>query len=427
MLSSFRRRSRTTDIWPGFVDVLATVVLVFIFLLMLFVVAQFYLSDVLFERHRALETLQERVTELADTLSMREAEAEALQDRVRALTGRLQVTLAERHQLEESLVEAQRELREREETLEERLLEIASLQEDIDVLRRMRAELEGEVGRLAAELEDERETVAVLRDRSMALEARLADEEDVTRLAQREIEERETRIQDLVALVEERDQALVEERRLTADAEARVDTLRRQMEAVERQLALLNETLRAREAIIEAQELEIADLGERLNIALAEEVRELSRYRSEFFGRLREVLADVEDIQIVGDRFRFQSELFFETASADIGPEGRERLDRVARLIRDVEDRIPDDIGWVLMVEGHTDRRPIRTEQFPSNWQLSTARAQSIVDYLIARGVSPRHLAAAGFGEHYPVAPGDTEEEFARNRRIEMRLTSAPN
>ncbi len=427
MLSTFRRRSRSTDIWPGFVDVLATVVLVFVFLLMLFVVAQFYLSDVLFERHRALETLQERVTQLADTLSMREAEAEALQERVRALTGRLQVTLAERHQLEESLAEAQAEMREQDETLEARLLEIASLQEDIDALRRVREALESQVGRLAGELDESREIVGQLRDRSQALEARLAEAEETTLLAQREIEAREIRIQDLVAVVEERDQALVEERRLTADAQARVDAMRRQMEALEQQLALLNEALRARESTIAEQRVEIADLGERLNLALAEEVRELSRYRSEFFGRLREVLSDVEDIQIVGDRFRFQSELFFETASADIGADGRERLDRVAQLIRDVDARIPDDIGWVLMVEGHTDRRPIRTEQFPSNWQLSTARAQSIVEYLIGRGVPPRRLAAAGFGEYHPVAPGDTEEALARNRRIEMRLTSAPN
>jgi chemotaxis protein MotB len=427
MVTPFRRRSRTTDIWPGFVDVLATVVLVFVFLLMLFVVAQFYLSDVLFERHRALETLQARVTQLAETLSMRETEAEALQERVRALTGRLQVTLAERHQLEESLVETQAELRERADTLEARLLEIASLQEDIDALRRVRETLEAQVGRLASELDETRETAGQLRDRSRALEARLAEAEETTLLAQRDIEAREIRIQDLVAVVEERDQALVEERRLTADAEARVDAMRRQMEAVERQLALLNEALRAREATIEVQQLEIADLGERLNLALAEEVRELSRYRSEFFGRLQEVLSDVEDIQVVGDRFRFQSELFFETASADIGAEGRERLARVATLIRDVDRRIPGDIGWVLMVEGHTDRRPIRTEQFPSNWELSTARAQSIVNYLIARGVPPKRLAAAGFGEYHPLDAGDTERAFARNRRIEMRLTSAPN
>jgi chemotaxis protein MotB len=398
-----------------------------VFLLMLFVVAQFYLSDVLFERHRALETLQARVTQLAETLSMRETEAEALQERVRARTGRLQVTLAERHQLEESLVETQAELRERADTLEARLLEIASLQEDIDALRRVRETLEAQVGRLASELDETRETAGQLRDRSRALEARLAEAEETTLLAQRDIEAREIRIQDLVAVVEERDQALVEERRLTADAEARVDAMRRQMEAVERQLALLNEALRAREATIEVQQLEIADLGERLNLALAEEVRELSRYRSEFFGRLQEVLSDVEDIQVVGDRFRFQSELFFETASADIGAEGRERLARVATLIRDVDRRIPGDIGWVLMVEGHTDRRPIRTEQFPSNWELSTARAQSIVNYLIARGVPPKRLAAAGFGEYHPLDAGDTERAFARNRRIEMRLTSAPN
>lgn len=427
MISASRRRSRSTDIWPGFVDVLATVVLVFVFMLMLFVVSQFYLSDVLFERHRALETLQTRVTELAETLSMREAEAEDLRERVQALTGRLQVTLAEREQLQRSVDRSQAELRQQAETLEARLLQIASLQEDIDALRRLREDLESQVGRLAAELDESRATADQLRDRSRALEARLAEAEETTLLVQREIEAREIRIQDLAAGIEERDRALAEERSLTADAQARVDALRRQMEALEQQLARLNETLRAREETIEAQRLEIADLGERLNLALAEEVRELSRYRSEFFGRLREVLSDVEDIQIVGDRFRFQSELFFETASADIGPEGRERLDRVARTIREIDTRIPADIGWVLMVEGHTDRRPIRTEQFPSNWELSSARAQSIVNYLISRGVAPRRLAAVGFGEYHPLDAGSTEAAFSRNRRIEMRLSSAPN
>jgi len=427
MITSNRRRSRSTDIWPGFVDVLATVVLVFVFLLMLFVVSQFYLSDVLFERHRALETLQVRVTELAETLSMREAEAEQLQARVQALTGRLQVTLSERHQLEQSLDQSQVELREQAETLESRLLEIASLQEDIDALRRVREDLESEVGRLASELDESRDTAGQLRDRSQALEARLAEAEETTLLAQRDIEDREIRIQDLVASIQERDEALADERRLTADAESRVDAMRRQMEAVEQQLARLNEALRAREATIEDQALEITDLGERLNLALAEEVRELSRYRSEFFGRLHEVLSDVEDIQVVGDRFRFQSELFFETASADLGTEGRERLDRVAGSIREIATRIPGDIDWVLMVEGHTDRRPIRTEQFPSNWELSTARAQSIVNHLISQGVSPRRLAAAGFGEYHPLDAGTSEAAYSRNRRIEIRLTSAPN
>ncbi|ACL73341.1 peptidoglycan -binding protein [Thioalkalivibrio sulfidiphilus] len=427
MISTSRRRSRSTDIWPGFVDVLATVVLVFVFLLMLFVVSQFYLSDVLFERHRALETLQTRVTELAETLSMREAEAEDLRERVQALSGRLQVTLAEREQLQQSVDQSQAELRQQAETLEAHLLQIASLQEDIDALRRLREDLESQVGRLASELEESQASAGQLRDRSRALEARLAETQETTLLAQREIEAREIRIQDLAAGIEERDRALVEERSLTADAQARVDALRRQMQDLEQQLARLNETLRAREETIEAQQVEIADLGERLNLALAEEVRELSRYRSEFFGRLREVLSDVEDIQIVGDRFRFQSELFFETASADIGPEGRERLDRVARTIREIDARIPGDIGWVLMVEGHTDRRPIRTEQFPSNWELSSARAQSIVNYLISRGVAPRRLAAAGFGEYHPLDAGSTEAAFSRNRRIEMRLSSAPN
>lgn len=426
MFALARRRSRTADVWPGFVDVLATVVLVFVFLLLLFIVGQFYLSGVLLERHRALESLQARVSALAETLALEKEQGAELQARIGELSERLQATLAERDALRRQLAQTEQGLEAKTETLELKLRELASLQADIAALRELREGLEAQVGELSAALGGAREEAAALRDRTKALEARLAEAEERTHLAQREIEQREIRIQELVATVEERDEALARQQRLSADAGERIRALQQQMQALQQQLAALNAALEAREQTIGEQQLRIEDLGRRLNLALAQRVQELARYRSEFFGRLREVLGDIPEIEVSGDRFRFQSELFFATGSAEIGPQGREKLDQVAETIQEIAARIPPDLDWVLMVEGHTDARPIRTQRFPSNWELSTARAQSIVHYLIGRGVPPRRLAAAGFGEYHPLVDGDSPEAWARNRRIEMRLTNAP-
>jgi chemotaxis protein MotB len=170
-------------------------------------------------------------------------------------------------------------------------------------------------------------------------------------------------------------------------------------------------------------QIQISDLGQRLNVALAQRVQELSRYRSDFFGRLRAILGDRPDIRIVGDRFVFQSEVFFDTGQAVLKPEGRLELDGLASALLDLDRKIPGEIAWVLRVDGHTDIRPIFSAQFKSNWDLSAARAISVVQYLISKGVSPQRLVAAGFGEFQPIDTDRTEEAYGRNRRIELKLT----
>jgi chemotaxis protein MotB len=189
------------------------------------------------------------------------------------------------------------------------------------------------------------------------------------------------------------------------------------------QLARLNDILDAADAQNKQQQVQIADLGRRLNIALASKVQELARYRSEFFGRLRQVLGEHPDIQIVGDRFVFQSEVLFETGSAELGEEGRVQMARLARTLLDISKEIPAELDWVLRVDGHTDNRPISTAQFPSNWELSTARAISVVKFLIEQGLPPSRVAATGFGEFQPIDPDDDEIAYRRNRRIELKLT----
>jgi chemotaxis protein MotB len=197
--------------------------------------------------------------------------------------------------------------------------------------------------------------------------------------------------------------------------------LNQQIAALRRQLGALEAALDAAEKKDKDAQKSISELGQRLNVALAQRVQELSRYRSDFFGRLRQILGDRPDIRIVGDRFVFQSELFFDVGQAVLKPEGRAELDKIATALLEIERQIPGDIGWVMRVDGHTDIRPIAGGR--TNWDLSAARAIAVVQYLIGRGVSPQRLVAAGFGEFQPIDSDRTEEAYARNRRIELKLT----
>ena len=206
---------------------------------------------------------------------------------------------------------------------------------------------------------------------------------------------------------------------------AQIEILNQQISALRRQIAALEDALGTSEKKENESQLRIADLGQRLNVALAQRVQELSRYRSDFFGKLREILGNRPDIRVVGDRFVFQSEVFFDSGAAVLRPEGRAELDKLAAALLDLDKQIPSEINWVLRVDGHTDTRPITgtSSPFKSNWELSAARAISVVQYLIGKGVSPQRLVAAGFGEFQPIDPGTTEEAFSRNRRIELKLT----
>ncbi|MDX5365645.1 MAG: peptidoglycan -binding protein [Alphaproteobacteria bacterium] len=223
--------------------------------------------------------------------------------------------------------------------------------------------------------------------------------------------------------ISELESALADEKQVSSEALAQVELLNQQISALRRQLATLEAALEAAEQRDREQQVQIADLGRRLNAALAQRVQELTRYRSEFFGRLRAILGDRQDIEIVGDRFVMQSEVFFESGSADLNPEGRQQLDKIATAVREIAADIPDEIPWVLRVDGHTDSNPIATPQFPSNWYLSSARAIAVVNYLTSKGVPEQRLVAAGFGEFHPLAEGTSAADNRRNRRIEFKLT----
>ncbi|TVR07729.1 MAG: peptidoglycan -binding protein [Salinarimonadaceae bacterium] len=217
--------------------------------------------------------------------------------------------------------------------------------------------------------------------------------------------------------------ALQGEQQAASRALNQIDILNQQIAALRRQIGALEAALEASEARDRESQTRIADLGSRLNVALAQRVQELARFRSDFFGRLRQILGARDDIRIVGDRFVFQSEVLFAPGQADLRPGPQPELDRIASAILELSEEIPPDIPWVLRVDGHTDAQPIATVRFPSNWELSTGRATAVVRYLVSIGVSPENLLAAGFGEFQPIDPGTTPEAFARNRRIEFKLT----
>jgi chemotaxis protein MotB len=218
-------------------------------------------------------------------------------------------------------------------------------------------------------------------------------------------------------------QALEAEKEVSAQALAQVEILNQQIGALRKQLAAIEDALAASEARDKESQAKIADLGSRLNIALAQKVQELARYRSDFFGRLRQILGDRPDIRTVGDRFVFQSEVLFDTGKAVLNPAGEGALDKLASAVIELNKEIPPEIPWVLRVDGHTDKRPIQSPEFHSNWDLSAARAIAVVQYLISKGVPADRLAAAGFGEFQPIDPGDNDAAYAKNRRIELKLT----
>jgi chemotaxis protein MotB len=391
MALSRRGSTNALDIWPGFVDALATLLMVIIFLLMIFVVAQFFLNDAIVGRDQALERLNQQVEELADLLSLERRAGEELRNDVTQLSSELQSSLAARDGLETDISD----LRNRHANLSTELQEASGKLSKADEERRR-------LGTELAQLQHDIDAMKVLRDE-------LAKDLATARTTLGEQSEK--------AAVE-----LSEERKISEAAKAQLALLNRQMAAFREQIAKLNAALDASDVQSKAMNVQIVDLGKRLNAALASKVQELARYRSEFFGRLRKVLGNRRDIHIVGDRFVFQSEVLFGSGSAQMGDGGKLQLAQLAKTLIDIAKKIPKDVEWVLRVDGHTDRIPIKTKAFPSNWELSTARAVSVVKFLISSGIPANNLAAAGFGEFQPLDARNDEIAFRRNRRIELKL-----
>jgi len=325
-LSRLRRRE-PMNYWPGFVDALSTMLLVFTFLLAVFMMSQFFLSRDVGGKDKALARLNRQLEELTDLLTLEKSDK----------------TVA--------------------------LKKIASLNATLEATRR------------------DRDALAAAATAGPAPEAFDA------------------------------------QKQLSAKAQATVDLLNQQLNALRSQLAAVQEALSAQEAKDKDSQARIADLGSRLNVALAQKVQELTQYRSDFFGRLREILGDRLDVKVVGDRFLLPSEVLFEKGRADLSAQGKIEIDKIAVALAEVEKEIPAEIPWVLRVDGHTDKSPIRKLAFKSNWELSAARSIAVVQYLIGKGFSPNHLLAGAFGDQQPIDPGDSEDALRKNRRIELKIT----
>lgn len=339
-LARNRRSQGAVDYWPGFVDALSTLLLAIMFLLSVFVVLQFFLSQEIEGKDEALNQLNNQISELTQLLALEKSAGQDLQDQLSALSASLKTAESERTSLQNLLSEG----------------------------AGAGAAASSRIGVLSGALDDQKQ--------------------------------------------------------ISARALSQVELLNQQIAALRQQIGALEQALEASESKDRQSNARIADLGKRLNVALAQRVQELNRYRSDFFGRLRDILSDRENIRIVGDRFVFQSEVLFPSGSDVLNPDGAVEMAKLAQALMQLESEIPQEINWVLRVDGHTDVLPLSGGgRYRDNWELSSARALSVVKYLAAQGVSPMRLVAAGFGEFQPLDSADTPEARTKNRRIELKLT----
>ncbi|MHA1570161.1 MAG: peptidoglycan -binding protein, partial [Alphaproteobacteria bacterium] len=415
MLTKGRRSRHNIDIWPGFVDALAALLLVTMFVLMVFVLAQFFLGAALSGRDEALAKLDRQVTELAELLSLEQGKTETLRDTVAQLSTELQSSLAEREVLTGRLSAAESTRDQLSADLKAALSTGETLSERLAAMTRRAEAAETAAAKAREELTDAVRTVEADKEKievQLRELATLRQDIEILRSLRTELE---AKLGGETKRAETAEAAVTQARDMGETQRRQIELLNRQLFALRQQIARLSVTLEASEAKAEEQKVQIANLGRRLNLALASKVAELARYRSEFFGRLREVLGERPDIRIVGDRFVFQSEVLFTSGSADLGGGGRQQLASLAKTLLEVTERIPADLDWVLRIDGHTDRLPIRTARFPSNWELSAARAISVAKYLRSRGVPPERLVAAGFSQYHPLDDRDDEISFRRN------------
>ena len=374
--------------WPGFVDALATLLMVIIFVVLVFVLIQVNLAYRVSGQDATLNTMREQIASLGEMLNVERNQNADLSAELDRITSQLLIAEESRDDLSAQLVTVMATLQQREDALASAA---DALQDRNSEIARLNAEQAATSSDLAATREE--------------LEARLA----ALLAAQAELQQNAGRITDLEAE--------------TAASRAEVVQMANAMTALRQRLESLQALLADKEAQAARDKIAIASLGKSLNNALANRVQELQRFRSEFFGRLSELLEGREDVQIVGDRFVFQSEVLFAQGQAAIGPEGQTQLAELAVVLNQIAADIPADIDWVLQVEGHTDDIPVRAGRFTDNWDLSTERALSVVRFLAERGLDANRLAAAGYGEFQPLDPSGNETARRRNRRIEIKLT----
>jgi chemotaxis protein MotB len=407
-----RRRSgggEGLNAWPGYVDALSTLLMVIIFVLLVFVLAQAFLSVVLSHRNQALDRLNHQLTSLSDMLSMERAHNAELRVALDQASRELKATVTARDALAAQLALAAGRSKAETEEKQAAIAQLQAAQQQLTALSAAHQADQAAITQQTADLVRLTEQVRALTALRDQLQKQAQD------AAARAVTEAQAR-----AAAE---QTAAMEKDLGDSARAKLALLSQQIDQLRAQLAMLQKALDISEAAGRDKDVQIANLGARLNAALAQKVQELERYRSDFFGELRKVLAGRPGISIVGDRFVFQSEVLFASGSADLTPAGVEQVNQLAATLKQIMPEIPPNVPWILRVDGHTDRRPVTGGPWGSNWELSAGRAITVVKLLIADGIPPNRLAATGFGDTEPLDPANTPQAYAKNRRIEFRLT----
>jgi chemotaxis protein MotB len=466
--------------WPGYVDALSTLLMVIIFVLLVFVLAQAFLSVALSGRDKQLDRVNRQLAEVSDMLSLERGRSADLQQSITQLNRELATANAARDTLSQQLTalkdQAERAgadrdaLRSDRDRLAQQLADAAlqaqsgaarvdQLQKDLTAAAGRTDVARQETATVATQLAETRRQFTASTQQLADAQAQLAEMQklmaELDRTVKADKETISARLSDLATLAQQNralaalrdtlekqaqdaaaramsdqqrrtavEAQLADEKTLGDSARAQIALLNRQVDELKTQLASIAKALDLAQTQGREKDTQIANLGEKLNAALTAKVEELQRYRSEFFGKLRDVLANRPGIQIVGDRFVFQSEVLFPVGSADLTPAGQSGITALAVTIKDIAAEIPPGIHWIMRIDGHTDRQPIKPGgAFASNWELSVARAITVVKLLIADGVPAEHLAATGFADNEPLDPADTLDAYAKNRRIELRLT----
>ena len=466
---SYYSKSQSSEdnslIWPGFVDVLASTLMVIIFVVLLFTVAQVYLGDLVIGKNEQIQNLEKTIEIQDETIVEQDL---SLSDKELALIERQEVISqldTELEILDEEIRLKQSEISEKENllTTKDELLKqkdetiitlddlidkqalditelneiIARITEELSLSLEEKEELRGRLFSLNEEQELLKSQLQELGGENQALVGQLSDSQGriqslleslssskgENEILEAQISSVESQNQSLRDQITSLEQDSVIQTTSLNDALAQISRLSEDIKILSNEIQLLNNLLDSKEAEIASNKIELGELGDRLNRVLTSELYKLQKYKSEFFGQLSETLGQREDIQIKGDRFIFQSEILFESGSADIQSGGRVALSLIAKTLIDLSNQIPTDLNWILQVDGHTDKIPIATPRFPSNWELSHARALEVVKFFIQQGIPADKLSANGYGEHQPISLGSSPEDLKLNRRIELKIT----
>ena len=467
-MSYFSKSQNTDDgsiIWPGFVDVLASTLMVIIFIVLLFTVSQVYLGDLVVGKNEQIQNLEKTIEIQDDTIVEQDI---SLTDKEKILIEKQNLI----SQLDTEIFNLDEEIKSKQQLIlnKDELLSsqgqiivnqdqtIFSLDEliteqalDIDELNKIIAQITDELSISLAQNQELQSELLNLNEEQKQLKINLFNLEGDNEVLIGKITESQNKIETLIqslnsseslnraleeriASTNEQNEALKNQiSSLEGDADlksaslndalVKISQLSENIKVLGNEIQLLNNLLESKEVEIAKNKVELGELGDRLNRVLTSEIYKLQKYKSEFFGKLTEILGNRSDIQIKGDRFIFQSEVLFESGSSDIQPEGRVALSLIAKTMSDLIIELPTDLNWILQVDGHTDKVPIATSRFPSNWELSHARALEVVKFFIQQGLPANKLSANGYGEYQPMNFGDSPEDLKQNRRIELKIT----